>query len=487
MGNLLNSPIRVSFVSGPAVGQDATFDAKDSPVLIGRRPSSALHLTDDKSVSGRHAQLLWQNGHWHVQDLNSKNGSFIQKGTAYRRIDDIEPLRDGDVVVIGQTVLRLDTLEDDGSDTATQDATPVWAPEAKEQPETTDSARADKLMLRVERDGEELRCQFFSSGAYGSRYSVPYREDDIREINARIREEAHRASVESPGKGNPSERLKEFGTMLRDLVVPRRVQEKLALHKERDLFLLHCASCVSVPWELVVIEDQFLCERFNLGRQVVVDHQSSVLLANRPHTPLRVLIVCDPIGELPEAQSRAERLFEQLLRAAPHWHIDFLAGARVQRLNLLSRLSRTDLLYLVGHAEYDEHDPGQSGWPLKSGWLRCADFRTLQTPPRFVFANGCETTREGEWTDSAGGLTGAFGIASSFVLAGVQGYLGAAWPIPATSSGEFAADFFTELAAGFPIGQSTRRARRHVRENQVSDDAVWASYALYGDPSWTLE
>jgi len=487
METLLNSPIRVSFISGPAVGQDSTFDPKDSPVLIGRRPACALHLGDDKSVSSRHAQLLWQNGQWHVQDLNSKNGSFIQKGTTYRRIDDIEPLREDDVVIIGQTVLRLRAAANEGGDTAILDPGPVPGPEATRHSPPQTTTVADKLMLRVERHGDQLKCQFFSSGAYGSRYSVPYRESDIAEVNARIREIARNASVETPGPGKPIERLREVGAMLRDLVVPRRVQEKLAEHEGRDLFLLHCAESVLIPWELVVIDGQFLCERFSLGRQVVVDHQSSVVLANRTHTPLRVLIVCDPVDGVPQAQRGAERLFEQLLRAAPQWHVDFIAGARVQRLNLLSRLSRTDLLYLVGHAEYDEQDPGQSGWPLKSGWLKCADFRMLQTPPRFVFANGCETTREAAWTDTAGGLAGAFGIASSFVLAGVQGYLGAAWPISASSSADFAADFFTELAAGFSVGESTRRARRHVRENQVVDDAVWASYALYGDPSWTLE
>src|SRR5688572_5893787 len=44
--------------------------------LIGREPGAALRLDDD-SVSWRHASLRWTGQAWELQDLGSKNGTFL--------------------------------------------------------------------------------------------------------------------------------------------------------------------------------------------------------------------------------------------------------------------------------------------------------------------------------------------------------------------------------------------------------------------------
>ncbi|TNE92459.1 MAG: FHA domain-containing protein [Deltaproteobacteria bacterium] len=45
-------------------------------LLVGRAPSSSLHL-DDHRVSGQHASIVWTGGRWEARDLGSRNGTFV--------------------------------------------------------------------------------------------------------------------------------------------------------------------------------------------------------------------------------------------------------------------------------------------------------------------------------------------------------------------------------------------------------------------------
>ena len=47
-----------------------------SRLLIGRGPACSLRL-EQPEVSGEHATLLWLRGGWHVRDLGSRNGTFV--------------------------------------------------------------------------------------------------------------------------------------------------------------------------------------------------------------------------------------------------------------------------------------------------------------------------------------------------------------------------------------------------------------------------
>lgn len=65
-------------------------------MLIGRDPNNAIHLPN-RQVSRRHARLL-KNGHsYAIEDLGSKNGTFVNG----EPIETTITLEDGDVVQIG--------------------------------------------------------------------------------------------------------------------------------------------------------------------------------------------------------------------------------------------------------------------------------------------------------------------------------------------------------------------------------------------------
>lgn len=62
---------------------------------IGRSSRAFVHLTD-VGVSRRHARIVYEYGSYHIEDLDSKNGTFVA-GRAVGRAE----LRDGDLVQIG--------------------------------------------------------------------------------------------------------------------------------------------------------------------------------------------------------------------------------------------------------------------------------------------------------------------------------------------------------------------------------------------------
>jgi FHA domain len=72
-------------------------------MTIGRAPECELRL-DDTYTSQQHARLFAKNNSWFVEDLGSTNGTFVNgdKLAGRRR------LKQGDVVRIGQTELRLE-------------------------------------------------------------------------------------------------------------------------------------------------------------------------------------------------------------------------------------------------------------------------------------------------------------------------------------------------------------------------------------------
>lgn len=70
---------------------------------IGRSPSNTVVISDSYA-SSQHALLTWREGHWWLQDRDSRNGTTLN-GKPVK-----EPclVTTGDVITVGQTKLRLE-------------------------------------------------------------------------------------------------------------------------------------------------------------------------------------------------------------------------------------------------------------------------------------------------------------------------------------------------------------------------------------------
>jgi pSer/pThr/pTyr-binding forkhead associated (FHA) protein len=79
---------------------------KDYPVVtavtVGRLPDNAV-VIDNPAVSGRHARIVHEGDGFVVEDLNSRNGTFVNDARVTRR-----SLQHGDVVMIGKHSLVFD-------------------------------------------------------------------------------------------------------------------------------------------------------------------------------------------------------------------------------------------------------------------------------------------------------------------------------------------------------------------------------------------
>lgn len=87
-------------------GQDgaaATDQVLGDELTIGRAPGCGLVLGADNFVSARHARVFRQGQDYWVEDLGSTNGTLLNG----RRLAAAAPLRKGDRLQVGRTLLEL--------------------------------------------------------------------------------------------------------------------------------------------------------------------------------------------------------------------------------------------------------------------------------------------------------------------------------------------------------------------------------------------
>ena len=114
------APAAIAPVDGPVcwlVGRDVEFRLLDGEQIVGREPGVAIHL-DSPKVSRHHARLTVNGREVSIEDLGSKNGTYV-RGT---RIEERTRLNPGDDIQIGPIKLIFRVVEGQG---ATE--TEVWS------------------------------------------------------------------------------------------------------------------------------------------------------------------------------------------------------------------------------------------------------------------------------------------------------------------------------------------------------------------------
>lgn len=75
---------------------------------VGRLASNDLALPDDAAVSREHARLERTGSRYLVRDLDSSNGTFVERGEQKWRVDGELPLEPGDVIHVGAARLAFE-------------------------------------------------------------------------------------------------------------------------------------------------------------------------------------------------------------------------------------------------------------------------------------------------------------------------------------------------------------------------------------------
>jgi len=272
--------------------------------------------------------------------------------------------------------------------------------------------------------------------------------------------------------------LRQMGQMLSSEFLTPDIRETLLTTGAENLILELDDHTVHIPWELLCIGNEFLCQRFNMGRRVRTAQEVVSTQKRSLSKPLDMWIVADPGEDLPAAGSEGEMICKTLdqvnAQAEPLIFADMDPEVRPDEMK--ERIKEYDILHFAGHANYHSRNPERSGWRLTDGSFTSGDIAGHQPMPALIFSNACQSARTGRWQGEHAGLVNAF------MLAGVKHYLGTSWEITDEPGSSFASLFYDHLLAGKTVGESVRLARIGCMKGR---DISWASYLLYGDPTFS--
>ncbi|MBL0226586.1 MAG: CHAT domain-containing protein [Geobacteraceae bacterium] len=275
--------------------------------------------------------------------------------------------------------------------------------------------------------------------------------------------------------------LKQLGGRLYETLIPEVIRKGLAEAPDPNLLISMDESLVSIPWEMLHDGTQFLNQRFGIGRTVTT-RQAVSGTTRAVASPIRMLLLCDPQGNLPAAA----RERQEILAATADYKEYLSVNAKDVPLTInyvTGRIHSYDIVHYAGHAEQDADQAGHGGWLLQDGPLTAAAISGLAgnlPMPALVFSNACHT---GEWKTSEAFIQRVFSLANAFLLSGVQHYIGTFWDVPDEPSCLFATHFYGNLVQGMTVGEAMLAARKTLIDTFGEDTIFWASYLLYGDPT----
>ncbi|MFT7462603.1 MAG: hypothetical protein ACI9EF_000944 [Pseudohongiellaceae bacterium] len=291
------------------------------------------------------------------------------------------------------------------------------------------------------------------------------------------------------GEENLLDELIEAGRAIWVDLLPDFLKEKFAEAHGRNLVLHLDRQLLGIPWELLHDGDDFLGRRFRMGRLVTVEDDRRGGLQRAMSSPLSVLIVADPCGDLPAARREAAEIEETIEAWQSVGPVTILAGD-VSMRTFRDELGRHDVLHYAGHADFDEVT-GESALRLSDGLFSVRLLSQLAgrvDMPGLVFLNACGSAEESRQLVTRHALMGrSGGLASAFLLAGVRHVVATLWELRDEVARLFAVPFYRDLGAGTPIGGAMQSGREAVLGRFGVERLLWADHLLYGDPTWEVD
>lgn len=445
-------PIAVTVESGPCAGRRV--EVRSLQLDIGRDPDCGLSLPDDATVSRRHALLSWEDGHWTLRDLGSKNGTSLLTTSGAKPLLQPQPVSPGQRWLAGSAHLAIHAME---------------APEVNV---------ADQL--RIVLKDNVLRFEYASGAAAVEVLDAPWQET---EVNAVHRELLACVLHGSAARGSANERaFQSISAQFAALVLPEPMRRRVEASPERPLVLLLDPALLDLPWEALSISGHALCGHRPVSRQVLLGNPVRQVTAHGN----RCLLIADPTMDLAPARAAAEHLLHRLTCEWGLHRVTFLAGTRATLARVSAELERHDVVLYLGHADHVANDPARSGWRLADGLLTPQRFAALQSVPALVIASACESAREGGRAESLRLDEGRAGAAATLLLAGVEQFVGTLWPVPVVSGATIGAVLLEKLLDGNRMSEAMRSARRHAAQSLGASAMEYCAYAQYGLPSWSL-
>ena len=347
------------------------------------------------------------------------------------------------------------------------------------------------LVLEASREGERLKLSAYERGPDEERPLKHYEYQEVsfaaveREVDSLMavlnRVTNNRGTLDAAAWRE----IKAQAEILYHQLLTPGIRELLKGSTATHLLLHLDDTLVQIPWELLFDGSTFLCRRFSIGRLVSTQQALVAGKSRKQEQSLRILIIADPQGNLTAASREGDTLRRELASEEQRFQVD-LRKTSVDTAVVKASLPQCDVVHYAGHADYNSHEPAQSGWLLADGKLTAAEILQIseQAPmPALVFCNACQSGHTTAWDMTHTVGQDVYGLANAFLLAGAQHYIGTLWAIPDEPSNTFAIGFYRALAHGATVGAALREARQQLVERYSEESVVWASYVLYGNPT----
>jgi CHAT domain-containing protein len=312
--------------------------------------------------------------------------------------------------------------------------------------------------------------------------SMPYIEERCQELIHQIN-----ISSRTGDQQQLMSSLISMGSQLCDMMIPSHLKEKLRNTKGDHLFLTIDEHLVHIPWELLCVGEQFLCEQFSMGRSVKIKQKISISNDRKINAPVRLWIVCAPHKDLEKTGWEGNEICYQMDKINMEQGLSIVASLDIEKTcqEIKNNIKSYDFVHYAGHGKYDCLQPGKSGWRLIDGTFTADDIDSIaggMPMPALVFSNACQSARTEQWHNQHHMDYDSFGLVNSFIRSGVKHFIGPFWEIPDEPASEFSILVYRFLTNGNTIGQAIKLARKSMKQTNPSD-ASFASYVLYGDPS----
>lgn len=366
----------------------------------------------------------------------------------------------------------------------------VWNPEdlklgkARGGSTPAPARRAGYYHLEVALAGDQLKVSgaFHADGEFQpvkQGQDIRYDRVGVETAAARIVEVFTRAGGMKKSSNEFLVEVRQLGGQLYGALIPEAIRKGLAEAPEPNLLISMDESLVHLPWELLHDGSRFLCQAFGIGR--TVSTKQSVSGSTRAlTTPLKMLLLCDPQGNLPAAAREGEEILRTTADSRDYLSVT-AKTAPVEASYVTGRIHSFDIVHYAGHAE--NGTDGADGWLLHDRPLSAEAVSKLTGSlpmPALVFSNACHS---GSWQTGEAFTKRVFSLANAFLLSGVQHYIGTFWDIPDEPGCHFATRFYGNLVQGMTVGEAMLKARQSLIEQFGEDSVFWGSYLLYGDPT----
>lgn len=281
-------------------------------------------------------------------------------------------------------------------------------------------------------------------------------------------------------------KLRELGKSLYDAFFTDKIKKKLESTDAAYLTFNIDDQLVHIPLELMHTGRQFLCQRFSIGRLVKTQQTLRSVKTRALAKPLKMLALADPNDDLGTTRFEIEKLRDQMTKQKDLINLT-LRTDEFTREYFREKLKNFDIVHFAGHADYNSQNPADSRIIISGGSINADDITQMgseSTMPALIFSNACQTARTDTWTLDENFQNEIFGLANAFLVSGVKHYIGTFWEVLDEPSSFFSLEFYRYLFEGSSIGEAMRLARESSIKEFGEETVVWASYILYGDPTF---